>query len=105
MKSFVIILSEKQPNSLTNNLLTTHVEYLKQLREKQHLPVCGPFTDNKGAVLIIRASSKEEAETLLKGDPFIEQGYYKSYVIHEFMEANDENDWLCDAGQTQSNLR
>jgi uncharacterized protein len=57
MGSFLAILSEKQPKSLNESLLNTHIQYLQALREKGHLPMCGPFTDNQSAMMVIRADS------------------------------------------------
>lgn len=103
MKSFIILLSEKQSELLNDNLLQDHITYLKNLRDNGCLPICGPFSDNQGAVLVIRADSKSHAEELINGDPFIKNNYYKKFEIHEFMEANEENDWLANSDQTLSN--
>lgn len=104
MKSFLVLLSEKQSNLLNEELLNIHIDFLKKLRTDNILPICGPFTDNSGAVLIINANSLSQAEKIVNADPFIKQQYYKKYVIHEFMTAGDENDWLSNADQTKNNL-
>ncbi|GAA2713776.1 hypothetical protein GCM10009865_41850 [Aeromicrobium ponti] len=41
---------------------------------------------------------------LLNNGPFISEGYYQSYNIKEFLEANNENNWLISIPQTQENL-
>ena len=105
MKTFLILLCEKQQHLLNDHLLKSHIDFLKSLRVQNYLPICGPFVDNKGAVLIIKADSMEAAEKIIKQDPFINQNYYKKYVIHEFMVAGDENNWLSDAQQTKDNLQ
>src|SRR3990167_8554571 len=104
MKSFLILLSEKQPQLLNNNLLQDHINYLKNLRDNGYLPLCGPFSDNQGAVLVIRTDLKSHAEELINGDPFIKNNYYKKFEIHAFMEANEENDWLASSDQTLNNI-
>lgn len=96
MKTFLVLLSEKQPHLLNEVLLKTHIDFLKKLCTGGYLPICGPFTDNKGAVLVIKTDSLEHAEKMIKEDPFISQNYYKKFVIHEFMSAGDENNWLAD---------
>ena len=104
MKKFLVLLSEKQPHLLNENLLNIHIDFLKKLRADNHLPLCGPFTDNKGALLIINADSLAHAENIIKEDPFIKQKYYKKFAIHEFMVAGEENNWLSDAKQTTENM-
>jgi len=44
-------------------------------------------------------------EKIIKEDPFISQKYYKKFIIHEFMAAGDENNWLADTHQTKDNLK
>lgn len=53
MKSFLMILTEKQPKLLNEPLLNKHIKYLQTLREKACLPMCGPFADNQGAMMVI----------------------------------------------------
>lgn len=105
MKHFLILLSDKQPQLLTVSLLQNHVLFLKQLRVTGSLPYCGPFFDNKGAMLIVKANSEQEAENMIKDDPFIKTKYYKKFIIHEFIPAGDENNWLADNHQTLNNLQ
>lgn len=105
MKTFLVLLSEKQPHLLKDSLLKAHIEFLKKLRVDGYLPICGPFTDNKGAVLIIKADSLKQAEQMIKDDPFIIQKYYKKFIIHEFIPASDDNNWLSDEEQRKNNLQ
>lgn len=42
---------------------------------------------------------------MIKEDLFINQNYYKKFVIREFMSAGDENNWLADTQQTKNNLQ
>lgn len=104
MKYFLILFSSKQPSLLNDTLLKMHIDFLKKLRTEGYLLICGPFTDNKGAVLIIQADSREDAEVKVKDDPFIKTKYYNHFVIHEFMAAGDENNWLSETPQTLGNL-
>lgn len=105
MKTFLVLLSEKQPELFSENLLNSHIDFLKKLRSSNHLPLCGPFADNRGALLIINANSLVHAESLIKEDPFIKQHYYKKFVLNEFLPAGDENNWLSEAKQTINNLQ
>jgi len=97
MKSYLVILKDKQIEKLDNDLLISNIEYLKWLKLKEHLIICGPFQDNTSAVLILKTNSYESIEKIIKQDPFIINNYYGQYSIKEFIEANDENDWLQEA--------
>ena len=46
-----------------------------------------------------------EAEEIINQDPFIRKKYYEKYIIHEFMAANAENNWLSDVKPTKKNLQ
>ncbi|HSW75726.1 MAG TPA: YciI family protein [Candidatus Saccharimonadales bacterium] len=105
MKTFLVLLSEKQPHLLNDYMLKSHIDFLKQLRVENLLPICGPFTDNNGAVLIIKADDLHKAEEIVKKDPFISQKYYQKYSINEFLAAGEENNWLSDVKQTKDNLQ
>jgi hypothetical protein len=58
-----------------------HRQYLATLKERGQLAVSGPFTDDSGALIVYEASSAEEAEQLLKGDPFHQNGIFVTWRI------------------------
>jgi uncharacterized protein YciI len=58
-----------------------HRQYLSALRERGQLAVAGPFTDDSGALIVYEAASAEEAEKLLQGDPFHQNGIFVTYVL------------------------
>ena len=105
MNSYLVILKNKRKGELSNDLLIRHVTYLKKLSKQGSLKLCGPFADNDGALMIYLAESIEEVEKLLNNDPFICDKYYQAYKIKEFIEANEENNWLMGGEQIQENLK
>lgn len=105
MNKFIFILTKKRPKELEKKLLVAHIEHLKNLKLSGRLTICGPFLDNENAIQIISAETKEEAIHLFEQDPFVQQKYYEEYVVHEFLEANEENNWLIDDSQTIGNLK
>ncbi len=105
MKKFVVILKDKENGTLTKELLGQHVKHLKSLTALGKLYLCGPFADNDNALQIIIADTMEMAVEIVNQDPFIREKYYKSYVIYELIEANEQNGWLCADTQTKINLR
>lgn len=99
MKSFLVLLSDKQLELFNSELLNEHIHYLKQLHQTGHLQTCGPFTNDDGAMLVINATSRDQAESLIAQDPFLQEQYYQHATIQEFTEANPANNWLA-GGET-----
>jgi uncharacterized protein YciI len=58
-----------------------HRQYLTMLQERGQLAASGPFTDDSGALIIYEANTPEEAEALLKADPFSLNGIFVSYQL------------------------
>jgi hypothetical protein len=58
-----------------------HRQYLASLRERGQLAVSGPFADDSGALIVYEAATREEAETLLKSDPFSQNGIFVKYQL------------------------
>jgi uncharacterized protein YciI len=104
MAKYVALLSGKKSHTLTDALLSAHVAHLRAQQSAGHLVLCGPLKDNDGALQILEAQSREQAEAILKADPFIAQRYYERYALSELIEANEANGWLMRDGQTQDNL-
>lgn len=44
-----------------------------------NLAISGPFTDGTGALLVYEADTPEQAESLLKADPFAKEGLFASF--------------------------
>jgi uncharacterized protein len=58
-----------------------HREYLKSLLTSGHLAISGPFTDDSGGLLVYEAETLEEAEALLREDPFTKAGVFLTWTI------------------------
>jgi len=104
MKSFLVILKNKSKSKLERSLLEKHVRHLKNINNSSNLVVCGPFTDDSGAVLIIEANSQHDADTIIRIDPFIKEKFYADYSLTEFYRADESNNWLMEHGQTLGEL-
>ena len=88
--TYIYILHDEKP--LNETIILAHVNYLKQLRLESRLVLCGPFTDHPGGMVVIEASSKEEAMEIAKHDPFILEKY-KSYELYTLAVADESNDF------------
>jgi uncharacterized protein len=100
MARFLAILSDKRRGTLTDALLLAHVRHLRTQAALGHLIVCGPFTDDDGAMQVLEVADAAAARRLIEADPFVREGYYRRYVLHAFIDANEANDWLIGAAQT-----
>jgi uncharacterized protein YciI len=91
---YVILLSKRKPFS--KEVIENHVAHLKNLDEQGNLVVCGPFMDYDGGMIIVRASSVEEARAIAESDPFFSEGF-ESYELRTLQQACKENRYLLDA--------
>ena len=94
MNKYVVILKDKVSDVIEDGLNRRHVAHLKKLSEEGLLFLCGPLIGHGGAMQIILAKSKEEAEEMIKADPFVSEGFYRGYDIYWLLEANSENNFL-----------
>lgn len=104
MKRFIVILKDKKKEELEAELLVKHIEHLREMNREGKLIIAGPFKNDEQGLLILSCGDLGEAITLVESDPFINEKYYQSYEINEFIAANEENNWLMDTPQTSGNL-
>ena len=78
---FAAIIEYSQDKAKIAEVRPVHRQYLASLKEKGQLAASGPFTDDYGALIVYEAATKEDAEKLLKADPFNAAGIFVSYVI------------------------
>lgn len=97
MKTFLIILKDKQREKSSPELIRAHVEFLKQLKKDGHLILCGPLANGRNGLIIIEADTINQAKQLIAHDPFLQTGFCQGYDIEEFFPANESNNWLLDS--------
>jgi uncharacterized protein YciI len=73
---FAAIIEYIKDKEKIGTIRPTHRQYLTSLKEKGQLVACGPFTDDSGALIIYEAASAQEAEAILKADPFNQNGVF-----------------------------
>lgn len=61
-----------------------HREYLTRIKAADKLVMSGPFEGDTGALIVYEADTAEEAEGLLKEDPFCKQGVFVSWNIRRW---------------------
>ena len=83
------------------DLIKKHIEYLRNMKHKGVLFLCGILSgktglkENQGALIILETKSYEEAEAHILQDPLVINKWY-SYTIKEFIEGNEANNYLLD---------
>jgi hypothetical protein len=78
---FAGIIEYAQDKSKIAEIRPTHRQYLASLKAKGQLAASGPFTDDSGALIIYEATSHDEAERLLKADPFCAAGIFLRWQL------------------------
>ncbi|PJJ27201.1 YciI family protein [Lacrimispora celerecrescens] len=89
--TYIYLMSNVKP--LHKELIMSHVDHLKELKNQDKLVFCGPFTDYPGGMVIFLAEDLAEATKIAKSDPFIASGC-KSFEIRTLEPANEENNYL-----------
>ena len=88
---YAIIL--KKIKDFTPEIINEHVAHIRTLDEKGVLEICGPFLDHPGGMVVIKASSIEEAKEIAESDPFIKNGF-ESFEIRTWLTACKDNNYL-----------
>ena len=78
---FAAIIEYLQDKTKIAEVRPVHRQYLAQLKADGQLAASGPFTDDSGALIIYEAASKDDAEKLLRADPFHANGIFLRWQI------------------------
>ena len=62
-----------------------HLDRMDPLNKAGKVILAGPLTDGAGSLIVIEASSLEEATAFAAGDPYVTQGVFARYEVHPFM--------------------
>ena len=61
-----------------------HRAYLRTFLENGQLRAAGPFAGDAGALWVLEVETVEDAEEIVKGDPFVAAGVVVSWQIRPF---------------------
>jgi uncharacterized protein YciI len=78
---FAAVIEYLQDKNKIGEIRPVHRQYLASLKEKGQLVASGPFTDDSGALIIYEAPTKEDAEKILKADPFCQNGIFLKWQL------------------------
>jgi len=91
---FAAIIEYLQDKDRVAELRPVHRQYLTSLRDRGQLVAAGPFTDDSGALIVYEAPTREEAEQLLRGDPFHEHGIFLTWQLRPWNTVFANHDLL-----------
>jgi uncharacterized protein len=67
--------------SLIAKVRPAHRQYLTSVFEQGKLAISGPFSDDRGGLMVYEAASAEEVEAIIAEDPFARQGVFLSWEL------------------------
>ncbi|WP_156289798.1 YciI family protein [Oceanobacillus salinisoli] len=83
MKHFAVYLPMKDEEK-SKEMRPAHLEYLEVKEEEGKVFAKGRFADGSGGLVIYIAESEEEAEEMVKQDPYVSSGA-RGYEIREWV--------------------
>jgi uncharacterized protein len=82
MAYYAAILHMEKPE-LNQEYRQAHLDYLQALVAQGKVHLKGPFLDGAGGMVIYKADSLEEAQTLAGEDPYVTEGV-RRLELHEW---------------------
>ena len=82
--NFAAIIEYGDDKAKVKALHSSHREYLRKFLENGQLRAAGPFADDAGALWVLDTETAEQADDIVKGDPFRAAGVIVSWDIRPF---------------------
>ena len=92
---YAVIAVYTQDASIIAKERPMHREYLNGLIQQGKLVMSGPFTDDRGGLLIYEAETSARVEKLIAEDPFATQGVFVSWEIRPWNVVFVNPELLC----------
>ncbi|MCL2785726.1 MAG: YciI family protein [Methanomassiliicoccaceae archaeon] len=85
----------KTYNRINKAMVIKHVNRIKELDDDGRLVLCGPTKGYSGVagMIIFKAESQEEAETICRLEPFVVEGY-ATYKLFSLRIGDRDNNYL-----------
>ncbi len=65
---------------------SVHLARLELLNTQGRVILAGPLTDQTGSLIVIEATSQEEAEQFAREDPYTVHGVFERVEVHPFLQ-------------------
>lgn len=62
-----------------------HLEHLRPLVDAGRIRLAGPFLDRTGSLIVLEATSLEEAWSIVAGDPYVREGIFNRVEVKPFV--------------------
>lgn len=72
--------------ALRPSLRSAHLARLDALADEGRLVLAGPFGDGSGSLVVMAASSLEEARAFAEGDPYVTGGVFQAIDVRPFVK-------------------
>lgn len=91
----MLIERGKTFNKVTKEVITRHVEHIRNLDNNGKLELCGAFKGYPGVagMVILKTQSYEEADDICKSEPLVAEGY-ATYKLRNLQVADKDNNYL-----------
>ena len=91
----MLIERGKTFNKVTKEVITRHVEHIRNLDNNGKLELCGAFKGYPGiaGMVILKTQSYEEADDICKSEPLVAEGY-ATYKLRNLQVADKDNNYL-----------
>ena len=96
MSTYVMLIERgKTYNKINKAMVVKHVDNIRKLDDDGKLVLAGATKGYPGVagMIIFKAESFEEAETICKSEPFVIEGY-ATYKLFSMRIGNKENNYL-----------
>lgn len=90
---WVVELRPVPGRATTRDDVRAHVAFLRGLESTGRLTMAGPFADDTGGMLVVRAASEAEARALVDADPFVQRGA-RVATLRAWHLSCDDNDHM-----------
>ena len=89
---YVILLTPVPGQQRDEALVRRHVAYIKELDRKGRFVLGGPFEEGDG-MIVLKASSLEEARQIAAADPFVSEGA-RTCTVRTWLLSCEENNHM-----------
>ena len=78
---FAVLIEYHPDKEKIKSVAPAHRQYLRGFLHDEQLRAAGPLADAAGALWILEVEASEEAEKVVKGDPYFEAGVTTRWQI------------------------
>jgi uncharacterized protein YciI len=89
----VYILSKVEGKELDEDVIRAHVAHMRELDSRGILEQCGPFSDGRGGMVILKGCKFEEAWDTAEADPYVSGGY-ETFDLRKWDLSTEENNHM-----------